>query len=202
MTYKFLTQPLDKGLYEPEGIYLSLPLDGDCHIVQSWGENSLFYRTVTYSGVPLKGHNGIDFRARRGATIFAVARGRVVNIGYEPEGWGRYIKIEHTWGESFYAHLGTIAVDAGQIVEQGASIATVEQAPILHMREDNQSYLHFGIRIKPYNRFDGWGGFVDPIAFLDSSKLFFAYTEADDNRNLLDFSPHPMMKEQEHSRRP
>lgn len=28
------------------------------------------------------------------------------------------------------------------------------------------THLHFAIRAAPYNRFDGWGGFSDPLAFL------------------------------------
>ncbi len=202
MTYKFLTQPLTKGLYEPEGIYLALPLEGECHVVQSWGENSAYYGSYTYSGVPLKGHNGIDFQAPTGASVLAAARGRVMSIGNEPDGWGRYIKLEHSWGESFYAHLGTITVDAGQLVEQNETLARV--VPTLPPRAERTifSYLHFAIRIKPYNRFDGWGGFVDPIAFLEPSKLFFASAEELDKEDATAFSPHPMMKEQERSRRP
>jgi murein DD-endopeptidase MepM/ murein hydrolase activator NlpD len=202
MTYKFLTQPLTKGFYEPEGIYLALPLEGECHVVQSWGENSAYYGSYTYSGVPLKGHNGIDFQAQTGASVLAAARGRVMSIGYEPEGWGRYIKLEHSWGESLYAHLGTVTVDAGQLVEQRETLATVE--PALPPRAERAifSYLHFAIRIKPYNRFDGWGGFVDPTAFLDPSRLFFAAAEEIDEVGVSGVYPHPMMKEQECSRRP
>ncbi len=194
MTFKFLIQPLAKGLYEPEGIYLALPLAGECRIVQTWGENSSFYSAYTYSGVPLKGHNGIDFYAQAGAPVFAVDKGKVMNIGYEPTGWGRYLKIEHSWGESLYAHLGVITVDAGQQVGQLASIATVGH--------ESSTYLHFAIRIKPYNRFDGWGGFVDPIAFLDPSNLSFAHPEEIDKAPPISIDPHPMAKEHDTSRRP
>ena len=202
MTYKFLTQPLAKGLYEPEGIYLALPLAGDCRIVQAWGENSAFYSTYTYCSVPLKGHNGIDFYAEGGMTVFAVDRGRVMNIGNEPNGWGRYLKIEHSWGESLYAHLGPITVDAGQQVDQLAAIARVNRAPLSPSTNQTSAYLHFAIRIKPYNRFDGWGGFVDPIAFLNPNHLSFSQTEDSDNVVAMDFSPHPMTEERATSRRP
>lgn len=202
MTYKFLTQPLAKGLYEPEGIYLALPLAGDCRIVQTWGENSTFYSAYTYSGVPLKGHNGIDFYAEGGATVFAADRGRVMNIGNEPDGWGRYLKLEHNWGESFYAHLGLITVDAGQQVDQLDALATVDQPPIALSATQISTYLHFAIRIKPYNRFDGWGGFVDPTAFLNPNKLFFSPMEEFDQAISRNFSPHAMTEEEGTSRRP
>jgi len=202
MTYKFLTQPLAKGLYEPEGIYLALPLAGECRIVQAWGENSATYSAYTYNGVPLKGHNGIDFLAQGGMTVFAAAKGKVMNIGYEAEGWGRYLKIEHSWGESFYAHLGSITVDAGQQVDQLAAIATVAQASLKSPAKGVSSYLHFAIRIKPYNRFDGWGGFVDPVAFLEPSNLSFVQTEQIDDNASPEFYPHSMTQEHASSRRP
>ena len=34
-----------------------------------------------------------------------------------------------------------------------------------------QPHLHFAVRISPYNRFDGWGGFANPLLFLDPSDL-------------------------------
>jgi murein DD-endopeptidase MepM/ murein hydrolase activator NlpD len=52
-------------------------------------------------------------------------------------------------------------VDSGQIVSRGQRLARVEPA-----RRRYPAHLHFAIRITPYNRFDGWGGFSDPLAFL------------------------------------
>lgn len=198
MSYQFLTRPLTQGSYEPEGIYLTLPLDGECRIVQSWGGNASYYAAYRYNGVPLKGHNGIDFVAETNAPIFAVDSGRVMGMGYEPEGYGRYLKLAHSWGESFYAHLGKILVDAGQLVQRKENLATVEGLDGF----GNTTYLHFGLRIKLYNRFDGWGGFVDPIPYLEPTHLRFAHAEEIEEPTAQPFIPHPMLHENDHPRRP
>lgn len=207
MAYKFLKQSLAPGRYEPEGIYLTLPVEGRCIVVQSWGEYSDFYSSYTYNGVPLKGHNGIDIEVQPGVATLAIDHGRVTGIGHETPGWGRYIKLEHTWGESLYAHLGIIKVESGQLVKQSEKLGTVE--PLLRQTISNKlpSFLHFGIRIKPYNRFDGWGGFVDPIPFLDAEQLFFATAHEGSEAPLhttenRPFSPHPMLIENQIRRRP
>lgn len=200
MSYKFLAQSLNQGRYEPEGIYLSLPLPGACYVAQAWGEQSAYYGAFSYNGVPLKGHNGIDFLVRALLPVTVVDDGRVMEIGLERGGYERYVKVEHVWGESFYAHLGQISVDAGQRINRGSTLSTTA----LLSTSDSagaQSYLHFGIRIKPFNRFDGWGGFVDPIPFLDPTNLLFAHTEFVPQQN-ANFTPHPMMAERGTLRRP
>jgi murein DD-endopeptidase MepM/ murein hydrolase activator NlpD len=154
------------GQYEPEGIYLALPLDGDPLLLQGWGEYPDFYALYTYNGVRLKGHNGLDLGAAAGTWVLAADAGRVIEISVEPNGFGRYIKLEHTWGESFYAGIATPAVDTGQAVSRGHRLARVET-----VRRRFPSHLHFAIRIAPYNRFDGWGGFSDPLPYLYAPRL-------------------------------
>ncbi|MBX3013879.1 MAG: M23 family metallopeptidase [Caldilineaceae bacterium] len=201
MSYKFLVRPLEDGAYEPEGIYLSLPLAGDCMAVHFWGEQSDHYGQFSYNGVPLKGHNGIDFLIIPGTYVLAVDAGRVTEIGEEQGGLGRYLKVEHRWGESFYAHIDTILVDAGQAVARGAQLALMDEPITLASRaQPSSTYLHFGIRIKPFNRFDGWGGFVDPLPYLNPAKLLFP-SENQENP-LPSFLPHGMVYEQKQMRRP
>lgn len=203
MTYKFLNRPFADGVYEPEGIYLSPPVEGDYVAVQLWGDNSEYYGQFTYNGVPLKGHNGIDFLVIPGAQVLAVDDGRVTEIGEERGGLGRYLKIEHRWGESLYAHLDTILVDAGQLLERSAALAFVGDSDLAGpARAQNAAatYLHFAIRIKPYNRFDGWGGFVDPLPYLNPAKLQFATD--DPLATLPAFAPHEMVRERGNMRRP
>lgn len=204
MSFKFLTQPLSNGRYEPEGIYLALPMAGACRIMQSWGDNAEFYHNFRYNGVPLKGHNGVDFYTTPGAAILAVDEGRVVELGNERQGFGRYIKVEHSWGESLYANVGEILVDSGQLVRRNDQLA---QTNSMTMHTAN-AYLHFSIRIRPYNRFDGWGGFSDPLPFLDPTQLHFVDIEAPletgsqyENQPVTP-KPHPMLQETKIYRRP
>jgi murein DD-endopeptidase MepM/ murein hydrolase activator NlpD len=156
-SHQFITS----GQFEPEGIYLALPLEGAPRILQGWGEHPEYYGRFTYNGVPLKGHIGIDLAAPGGASVLAADAGRVVEISVEPGGFGQYLKLEHAWGESLYAHVMAPAVDSGQSVSRGQRLARVETS-----RRRYPAHLHFAIRIAPYNRFDGWGGFSDPLAFL------------------------------------
>lgn len=203
MTYKFLNRPFADGAYEPEGIYLSPPVEGEYAAIQLWGDNTEYYSQFTYNGVPLKGHNGIDFLVTPGAQVLAVDGGRMMEIGEERGGLGRYIKLEHRWGESLYAHLDTILVDAGQLIERSAPLAFVgdfDLAGAATASKAATTYLHFAIRIKPYNRFDGWGGFVDPLPYLNPSRLQFATD--DPLETLPTFTPHAMARERGNMRRP
>ena len=59
-------------------------------------------------------------------------------------------------------------------------------------------HLHFAIRVFPYNRFDGWGGFADPLPFMDPTNLQFS-SELNDNAH---FEPPPMVDEVQGMRRP
>jgi murein DD-endopeptidase MepM/ murein hydrolase activator NlpD len=202
-TYKFLTRPLDNGAYEPEGIYLSAPMSGECRPIQFWGDHSEYYNQFHYHGVPLKGHNGIDFRIAPNTYVLAVDPGRITEIGEERGGIGRYIKIEHRWGESLYGHLDTIVIDAGQHVARGDQIATVGESEMLGQSGSSEvrtTYLHFGIRIKPFNRFDGWGGFTDPLPYLNPATLRLPGESDFDDTVIV--APHTMVQEKATTRRP
>ena len=169
----FFNTPIDTGKYEPEGIYISPPFTGDAKVIQRWGDNPDYYAKVTYHGVSLRGYIGIGFELEVGSQIIAPYEGRVVETSYDFGGLGKYIKLEHWWGESIYANLRSMSVDSGQKVMRSQPIGTV--API---GSSPGGRLHFGIRIKPYDRLDGWGGFTNPLPFLYIDILRFA-----ENRN-------------------
>jgi murein DD-endopeptidase MepM/ murein hydrolase activator NlpD len=194
MKYKFMTQPLVAGLYEPEGIYLSTPFDGSCPAIQLWGQHPDFYAQFRYNGIPLKGHIGIDFAMDIGSPLIAVDHGRVVEISFEPGGFERYIKLEHRWGESFYAYIGFIEVETGQLVKRNEQIAVSGKN-----NYNGPPHLHFGIRIAPYNRFDGWGGFTDPLPFLNPGNIILNESEESETPVL---APPPMANERPGMRRP
>jgi murein DD-endopeptidase MepM/ murein hydrolase activator NlpD len=196
MKYKFMTQPLLAGIYEPEGIYLSTPFDGACPIQQFWGQHPDHYAQYRYNGIPLKGHIGVDFGMVPGTHLFAVDNGRVMEISFETGGFERYIKLEHRWGESFYAHIGEIAVEAGQLVKRNEYIARSGRPS-----SGLPPHLHFGIRIAPYNRFDGWGGFSDPLPFLNPSNILLPDPNQEGEEEQI-FASHPMAVERVGLRRP
>ncbi len=142
-------------------LYLAAPYDGSFGIAQLWGENPAFYSKYSYDGVALRGHNGIDFLTPTGTLLYAVYNGEVTQVGFEEGGFGNYILIRHPWGESIYAHLASTAVTQGQAVARGQYIGTSDNSG-----GSTGPHLHFAIRINPYQRTDGWGGFSDPLPYL------------------------------------
>jgi murein DD-endopeptidase MepM/ murein hydrolase activator NlpD len=194
MKYRFATRPLETGLFEPEGIYLSTPFDGSHQVIQFFGQHPDHYAQFRYNSTTLKGHPGIDFAMPSGTDLFAVDDGRVMEISNEAGGFERYIKVEHRWGESFYAHIGEINVEAGQLIKRNQSIARSgvnrHQAP---------PHLHFAIRTTPYNRLDGWGGFTDPLPFLNPGNIILPEADDETEQSVI---LHPMADETATMRRP
>ncbi|MCB9139042.1 MAG: M23 family metallopeptidase [Caldilineaceae bacterium] len=191
MTYRFLNQPLENGLYEPEGIYLAPPFRRPAPLLQAWGAHPRFHGDFRYNGTALKGHPGVDFGLTPGTPLLAVDDGRVVEISREPGGFERYLKVEHRWGESFYAYLDDMMVESGQTIARGEEIATSGI-----MTAAYAPHLHFSIRIAPYNRFDGWGGFADPLPYLAAASFIIPDQEAPE------FLPPPLLNEERGMRRP
>jgi murein DD-endopeptidase MepM/ murein hydrolase activator NlpD len=197
MTYKFVNRPLENGLYEPEGIYLSAPFRGAGTLLQEWGAHPQFHSAFRYNGTALKGHPGVDFGLAPDTVLLAVDSGRVMEISVEPGGFERYLKLEHRWGESFYAHVGPVSVESGQMVSRGTELARSDGEMIAGVF--TLPHLHFAIRIAPYNRFNGWGGFTDPLPFLDPA----VFVRVDDvETEIGSFEPPPFLIEQSGTRRP
>lgn len=194
MKYRFATRPLESGLYEPEGIYLSTPFDNSYQVIQFFGQHPEHYSHYTYNSTKLRGHPGLDFAMPPGTNLFAVDDGSVTEISHERGGFERYIKMEHRWGESFYAHLGEIVVEAGQRIKRNEHIA--QSGPNGH---GVVPHLHFAIRTNPYNRLDGYGGFSDPLPFLNPANIILPedVDEADEAIIL-----HAMAEEKGRLRRP
>ncbi len=194
MKYRFTNHPLEAGLYEPEGIYLSTPFDEPHRIIQFFGQFPEFYGQFDYNNTALRGHPGIDFEMEPGTALYAVDDGRVMEISNEAGGFERYVKMEHRWGESLYALLSTIEVEAGQRVKRNQLLA-YSGANRLNV----PPHLHFAIRTNPYNRLDGWGGFSDPLAYLNPENI---QLPDDGETAASSMIYHPMVDEKPGMRRP
>ncbi|MEZ4614259.1 MAG: M23 family metallopeptidase [Caldilineaceae bacterium] len=86
--------------------------------------------------------------------------GEVLRVGFEEKGFGNYLILRHRWGETIYAHLNRIDVATGAVVQRGQAIGLTGNTGA-----STGAHLHFGVRITPYRRNDGWGGFCDPRPF-------------------------------------
>lgn len=141
---------------------LHAPFEGIHRLSQGWGSNPQFYRQFRYDGVSLLGHNGLDFALPMGTPVTSVDFGKVLWVGFEPGGFGNYVKVLHSWGESLYAHLDTVPMlGMYQPVQPGTVLGSSGNTGA-----STGPHLHFGIRIAPYHRNDGWGGFSDPFPFI------------------------------------
>ncbi len=147
--------------------YLGQPYQGNFGIAQLWGENPQIYSSITYDGVPLIGHNGIDFLTPTGTPITAVDNGVIDQVVYnDPTGFGHFIKVRHGWGEALYAHLSRIDVQVGQQIARGNVLGATGNTGFAF-----GPHLHFAIRINPYSRTDGWGGFSDPLPYMNPATI-------------------------------
>ena len=90
-----------------------LPFDGNQRLTQGFGERPEVYRARF--GLP--GHNGIGWGMPIGTPIVAVDDGKVIVRITSATGFGRYIKLQHNWGQSLYAHLSQFEVEDINIVE-------------------------------------------------------------------------------------
>jgi peptidoglycan hydrolase-like protein with peptidoglycan-binding domain len=102
-------------------------------------------------------HTGVDFGAQSGAPVGAGGRGVVSFAGWNAGGYGNLVVIDHRLGyQTWYAHLSSFAVIAGQTVTGGTRIGNVGATG--HV---TGPHLHFEVRRN--------GTPVDPMPYLLSS---------------------------------
>jgi len=96
-------------------------------------------------------HLGVDYRAPSGSSVVAVANGTVVSAGWSGQA-GRLVHLRHPSGyETYYMHLSSIAVRAGQRVGQGQLVGRVGTSGL-------STGPHLDYRVRHAGRF------VNPLA--------------------------------------
>ena len=100
------------------------------------------------------GHLGIDIGATLGLPVVAADSGVVVFSGWNSNGYGNAIMIDHGNGfQTLYAHLSARFVNCGQSVLKGSTIGAAGSTG-----NSTGPHLHFEIRLN--------GGFVNPHNYL------------------------------------
>jgi len=100
------------------------------------------------------GHLAIDIAAGMGAAIYAADSGVVVYAGWNSNGYGNVIMIDHMNGyHTVYAHLSSINVSCGSSVFQGNTIGYSGSTG-----NSTGPHLHFEVRYL--------GGFLNPWTVL------------------------------------
>ena len=122
--------------------------------------------TTQYGGctVAMCPHWGIDIAAPPGTPVLAAADGVVAAIGWDPDGYGHYIVLDHGGGsQSLYAHLQSAAMGGyrmtlGMAVRQGDAIGRLGSS---------------GASTGPHLHFEMWrdGTHVDPTQLLGTRTI-------------------------------
>ncbi|HHS50426.1 MAG TPA: M23 family metallopeptidase [candidate division Zixibacteria bacterium] len=99
-----------------------------------------------------KMHEGIDICARRGTPVRASADGTIRFAGWY-HGYGKMVRINHTYYETRYGHLDDIKVRPGQKVKRGDIIGTVGNTG-----NATGVHLHYEVRVS--------GRPVDPRQYI------------------------------------
>ncbi|TQJ60478.1 peptidase M23-like protein [Arthrobacter sp. SLBN-83] len=101
-------------------------------------------------------HNGMDFAAPTGTPVRAAGGGRVSMAGWSTGGGGNEIHIDHPNGlQTWYAHLSSFAVKAGQMVNTGTRIGEVGSTG-----NSTGPHLHYMVLN------GGWPNYMNPAPYL------------------------------------
>ncbi len=68
------------------------------------------------------GHNGLDFGVPVGTEIKSTMDGNVVYAGWNDQGYGNLVIVEHGDYKTYYAHLSSVPVSVGDSVSAGTTI--------------------------------------------------------------------------------
>jgi RHS repeat-associated protein len=122
-----------------------------------------------------KYHGGTDLATKEGTPVHAMAKGTVTKIGWDPDGYGRYVVVQHRNGYfTLYAHLqkNDVKLKVGEKVSDGQEIALSgntggSTGPHLHLEVIESQNLD-GVFVKANKRDPQAVG--DLEEFLDNGK--------------------------------
>ncbi|MEN8906030.1 MAG: M23 family metallopeptidase [Clostridiales bacterium] len=104
-----------------------------------------------------KMHKGIDISADYGKNIIAADSGRVITVGFDVNGYGNYIIVEHGNGiNTLYGHCSSIVAKNYQNVERGVIIAKIGSTG-----KSTGNHLHFEVKVNDES--------VDPLNYVNAS---------------------------------
>lgn len=99
-------------------------------------------------------HRAIDIAAQPGSFVTAADRGVVIRAGWNDQGYGRFVVVDHNIDYvTLYAHLDQVLVAEGDVVGQGEILGTVGSTG-----NSTGPHLHFEIR--------DFGRRANPIVYL------------------------------------
>ena len=139
-----------------------------------------FNEARNYSFAPTRKqlHEGVDIVSvdaqGRPTAVLAAQRGTVTKVGWAAQGYGKYVRIKHEWGDdtffTWYGHLSEIIVEEGQFVLAGQKLGvagTTGNSTGIHLHLTLQ---HIGHGLDNYVVAD----VVDPTSYfkIDAAPTF------------------------------
>lgn len=140
-------------------------LGKDFRLTQGFGENPQIYKQFG-----LAGHNGLDYAGKKAGDkipCFACFSGTVTRVGFDPNGFGSYVRIVSADGsmEATYGHLDSIQAKAHQVINENSQIGIIGNTGF-----STGVHLHFQIRLLykggVQNYDNGYKGAIDPTPLI------------------------------------
>lgn len=143
---------------------LSIILGGrEGQFSQGFGARPLLYQRRA----GLAGHEGADYEVPKDTPLFSpMEEGEVVDVGYDPQGYGKFVGIRNSKTNEYVllGHMDRVDVQQGDTIKAGQQVGLsgdtgFSEAPHVHI-----SYTKdYSTRL---SRSGGFGGFENPLAFL------------------------------------
>lgn len=148
---------MEPAYYRDEFRFDKWPINS-AYVTQPFGGNMDWYDDPC-------GHTGIDMITPedRDSFIWAVTNGIVAEVGYHPNGWGKFVRVNHPGGfQTIYAHCSEIYVAKDEYVS-AYSGAIARQGTT-----GNSTGVHVHLALKNFNVVsDCRYNLVDPTPYLD-----------------------------------
>jgi len=129
----------------------------------------------SYAQYGLPGHNGIDLAGAIGDHIYAAFDGIVIDLGFDPKGYGNFVVLSHKSSGNYiysyktiYAHMDEpTPVSLYSKVNSEDFIGKLGWSGNVIPAGPKGAHLHFGLRnlLRLSNVYKGW---IDPVPFFSS----------------------------------
>jgi hypothetical protein len=120
-----------------------------------------------YNQFGMNGHNGLDFAIAEDTNLYAVIDGTVFKQGYDPQGYGNFIRTKNQEGIAIiYAHLHSVNVSEGDTIKAGDLLGKTGNTGF-----STGPHLHLGLRFyneqNTVNNYDnGYYGYENPLPYF------------------------------------
>ena len=152
-----LQQPVQAMAFVGYAVGGAQPAPAEAPVPENWPFGSGNFRWPTYGWLSQDyspGHRALDIAAPLGTLVTASDRGVVIRAGWNDQGYGNFVVIDHNIDYvTLYAHLSEIFVAEGQVVAPGQPLGRIGSTG-----NSTGPHLHFEIR--------DFGRLTDPIPLL------------------------------------